>query len=157
DFGGGPLIAPGLFLAKLGPAGNQVFNLAFGNDVGAGGVNGVAADGQGNILVMGSYVPGTPFNVPGGPPLPQFGGDDSVFVAKLDPQGGYLWSKGFGDTHRYGVGSCVAVDGVGDVFIAGGFGDTIDLGGGPLANPLYFAGNIFVAKFDPSGNHLYSK
>ncbi|MBI4702640.1 MAG: hypothetical protein HY744_16080, partial [Deltaproteobacteria bacterium] len=68
--------------------------------------------------------------------------------------GGHLWSKRFGD-ESYQYGWAVAVDGAGNVFLASGFDGTVDFGGGPLVS----AGNwdVFVAKLDQDGKHLWSK
>lgn len=64
------------------------------------------------------------------------------------------WSeRGGNNTNQEANG--VAVDGAGNVIIAGGFEGTIDLGGGTLTS----AGSrdVFVAKFSPTGTHIWSK
>ena len=53
------------------------------------------------------------------------------------------------------TGLGVATDGSGNVVITGLFGDTVDFGGGPLTSASHF--DVFVAKYDGSGNHLWSK
>ncbi len=64
------------------------------------------------------------------------------------------WVKRYGDAQDQ-VGLSVAADPSGAIFIAGVFAGSIDLGGGPLVatGPGY---SIYVAKLDPSGNHLWS-
>jgi hypothetical protein len=63
-----------------------------------------------------------------------------------------LWAIGAGGTTD-DVVSGVAVDNDGTSYITGFFSGTIDLGGGPLAGNAI---DVFVAKFDPDGNHLWS-
>lgn len=65
-----------------------------------------------------------------------------------------IWSKIFGDVSGQGA-SAAGVDATGNVYVLGRFAGTIDLGGGPLIS----AGesDVFVAKFDPLGGHVWSK
>jgi hypothetical protein len=66
---------------------------------------------------------------------------------KLDRAGHPLWKRSF-DGH-------VAIDSKGNVLMTGGFTDPVDFGGGSLVS----AGgeDIFVAKLDPAGNHIFSR
>jgi hypothetical protein len=89
----------------------------------------------------------------GGGPLTSVGGTD-IYFAKYDANGTHLISRRFGGVdYESAVG--IAVDGAGNILIAGAFEGTIELGGGPLTS----AGNddIFVAKYDPSGAHVWSR
>jgi hypothetical protein len=86
------------------------------------------------------------------------GGDD-VFVAKLDPTGAPIWSKSFGDEFDQQATN-VALDAKGQPVVVGTFASTIDFGGGTLTSTGGQAdsgANIFVAKFDTAGNHLWSR
>ncbi len=90
-------------------------------------------------------------------PLTSMGGTD-VYLAKLDPNGNYLWSKRFGDSSAQ-LGGAVSIDSKGQPVIVGTFAGTIDFGGGPLVSsggPVS-GSDIFVAKFDAAGNHLWSR
>ncbi|MEZ4296262.1 MAG: hypothetical protein R3B70_14925 [Polyangiaceae bacterium] len=55
----------------------------------------------------------------------------------------------------------VAVDAQGNILVVGSFnGSGLDFGGGPLpyqGEPGYPDGNLYVAKYDSAGNHLYSR
>lgn len=77
-------------------------------------------------------------------------GIDRFCLAKLDPDGTLLWSRVF-----FGTGSTIRVDASENLWIAGYFKGTIDLGGGPLQS-AYEMNDLFVAKLDPQGNHLFS-
>jgi hypothetical protein len=89
----------------------------------------------------------------GGGPLLSAGQSDIV-AAKLDAAGKHLWSKRFGDgdpQHGYSV----ATDGAGNVVLTGLLYGTVDFGGGPLTSAG--GSDIFVAKLDAFGNHVWSK
>ncbi len=107
----------------------------------------VAADDHGNIIATGNFT--QILDLGAGP---MFGVDD-VFLAKFDTAGNTLWSKKFGDEYYQG-GYAVSVDGAGNIILGGYFTGTLDLGGAPL---VAVASDVFVAKFDPDGNHLWSK
>jgi hypothetical protein len=64
------------------------------------------------------------------------------------------WSVGFGDAAGQYVHG-IAVDGSGNVLLAGSFSGSVDFGGGPLTSAG--GSDAFVAKFDPTGKHLWSK
>jgi len=68
---------------------------------------------------------------------------------------GHIWSKRFGGAGEDG-GQSISIDSSGNVFITGYFGSPeIDFGGGQLIYADSF--DIFLAKFDNNGNHLWSK
>lgn len=90
-----------------------------------------------------------------------FGGSDEDCDGAIDNEGegGSLcgvfgWSKRFGDGGTQ-KGMRVATDAAGDVILAGRYTGDVDLGGGALGN----AGqnDVFVAKLDAAGNHLWSR
>ena len=153
NFGGDLLTNVGgfnMFVVKLDSAGNHLWSKRFGDDQPQAGVRGnVVVDDAWNIVVSGSFEGTVDF---GGGPLTS-AGDSDLYVAKLDALGNHIWSKRFGNAELQSTCS-VAVDGVGNVLLAGDFYGTIDFGGGPLIS----AGDsdIFVAKFDPLGNHISS-
>ena len=64
------------------------------------------------------------------------------------------WVQRFGSTGP-DVGRAVAVDGTGNVVVAGAFQGTVDFGGGPLVSAGGF--DMFIAKYSASGAHLWSK
>ena len=109
----------------------------------------VATDAAGNVFVTGSFQGTADF---GGGNLASAGNDD-IFLAKYSPTGAHLWSKRFG-SYNSDRGYSVATDASGNVFVTGIFDGTVDFGGGNLPTAGY--GDIFVAKFDPSGTHLWS-
>jgi FlgD Ig-like domain len=148
DFGGGPLMSGGLdmFVAELDSGGNHLWSKNFGGALGYS----VATDGLGNVVTTGLFNGTVDF---GGGPLTEAGGGD-IFVAKFDLNGNHLWSKTFGNAD-FQYCQSVATDGANNVVITASFPGTVDFGGGPLTSAGY--DDIFVAKLDANGNHLWSQ
>lgn len=152
DFGGGPLISAGtndVFLVKMNANGNHLWSRSFG-DASQQNARGVAFDSMGSVLVTGVFAGTMSF---GGGPLISAGGND-IFVAKLDANGGHLWSKSFGDLLNQDAWG-IATDAMDNVLLTGSFGGTLDFGGGSVSSAG--SGDIFIAKLDSTGNHVWSK
>jgi len=113
-------------------------------------VSSIAVDSVGNLLLVGEFK--STVNLGGGN-LTSAGNYD-VLLGKLDASGNHLWSKRFGDS-GWQVSSGIAADNSGNVIITGYFYDTINFGGGNLVSLDGL--DIFVAKFDAAGNHIWSK
>jgi hypothetical protein len=80
----------------------------------------------------------------------------TLALAKFTSAGTHIWSKSLDPTTNsvpQSEGDLV-VDAAGNIIAVGTFQGTLDFGGGPLSAP---ANSVFVVKFDPSGNHLWSK
>ncbi len=80
---------------------------------------------------------------------------NDVFLSKFDSSGAYQWAKtwgGSGDDHSQSV----AIDGSGDVYVAGWFEYTVDFDPGPDTQNRTSNGHwdIYLTKFDSAGNHL---
>lgn len=103
----------------------------------------VAVDAAGNIFAMGTSQG-----------LIDFGagalGPGGAYLVKLDPDGNVLWQKGLNVISR-----SLSVDAQGSVLLYGLFSGTVDLGGGPL--PTDGGKDLYLAKFDADGQHVFSK
>ncbi|MDC0667031.1 hypothetical protein [Nannocystis radixulma] len=114
--------------------------------------NKVVVDAGDNLFAVGNFWQTADF---GGGPLEA--GDPTAadgFLVKYGPQGEHLWTRQFGgvDEQRlYGV----AVDGGGDIVVAGKFRGTLVLGDAQLQSAGLDDG--FVARLDPSGVPLWSQ
>jgi hypothetical protein len=108
------------------------------------------ANHQGGAVITGSLQGSADF---GGGTLTSLGLAD-VYVASLDTAGAFVWARRFGDASAQS-GVDVAVDSLGNTVIIGDFAGTIDFGGGALTS--LGLTDVFVAKFDPAGGHLWSK
>ena len=152
DVGGGPLLCGGgndAFVVMYAASGQHLWSKGLGNTSEQYAWS-VAFESGGNVIMAGSFSGTIDF---GGGILTNNTLYPDIFVAKLSPSGAHIWSKKFGSTssdQAYGV----AVDGTGNVVITGYFIGPADFGGGPLASTGM---DIFVAKYSPSGNHLWSR
>lgn len=141
DFGGGELVSAGLndgFVAKFTDSGEHLWSKRFGDgeDQEAAGV---AVDGAGDIVLTGFFEGA--MDLGGGAFATQ--GAKDVFVAKLSGAGDAIWSRRAGDWNTQ-VGTAVAVDGQGDVVLAGIFASAIEFGGENLMTGGIF--DLYLAK-----------
>jgi hypothetical protein len=152
DFGGGPLTSAGdsdAFLAKFTFTGTHLWSQRFG-DAAAQAGSSIATDGSGNVYLLGRYVGTVNF---GGGNLVSAGNQD-VFVARFNASGVHQWSRSFGSASDE-FGNSIAVNSTGNVYITGEFPATIDFGGGVLTSAG--GSDVFLAKFNNSGTHQWSK
>jgi hypothetical protein len=113
----------------------------------------VVIDRQCNVVVAG-MAPG-PIDVGAGVE----GAATLHFVLlKLDSQGNYLWSRQIPAGAYWAFGKGLAVDASGAIVLAGILEGKVDFGGGTVG--VGYSGSsddLFTAKFDADGNHLWSK
>ncbi|TMB58175.1 MAG: PKD domain-containing protein, partial [Deltaproteobacteria bacterium] len=151
SFGGGPITANGytVVVAKFSPAGAHLWSRGFGDSFSNSG-NGVAVDASGNAVMTGRVESTVDF---GGGALISAAVD--IFLAKLSPTGGHLWSRHFGSGLATHAGNGVACDGSGNVLVTGSFENSIDLGAGWTTS--FAHKDVFVAKYSPAGAYLWSR
>lgn len=131
------------------PACNDLWAKKIGDDVNGASVT-HAVDATGNIFLVGGFT--GVLDLGTGALTSQ--GEQDVLVAKLTSDGAPIWSKRFGD-EKGQIALSVATDGSGNVIVGGIAQGTVDFGGGPRTASE--AGEAFLFKLDPSGNHLWSK
>jgi hypothetical protein len=127
--------------------GTHVWSKRFGSKY----QTGVAAvDKSGSVALLGSFEETTDL---GGGTLTSAGGAD-VYLAKLTGVGATVFSKRFGNASSQ-QGLAVTFDKLGNIYIAGAFQGSMDLGGGTLTS----AGgdDVYIAKLDATGKHIWSK
>ncbi|HZS88447.1 MAG TPA: SBBP repeat-containing protein [Chloroflexota bacterium] len=120
--------------------------LAYSTYYGGGGEdrgNGIAVDGQGNIYVVGTTTSGVPAQ--------------AAYVTKFDPTGQqilyslFIGNSSSSQTACNSTGAGIAVDGQGNAYVTGIFGD---VGVNSWDNNLCVSDNVLWAKIDPSGNGI---
>lgn len=139
-----------LFIIKYDSHGNVVWAKSAGglND---DGVNGLAVDASGNLYVTGyfsNYVIAF-----GNISLTHTAGvPDDLFIVKFDASGNAVWAKSAG-----AVCSGVSIDTSGNCYITGYFSTPdITFGSYTLINSGG-SGDIFIVKYDASGNAVWAK
>ena len=137
-----------VFVAKLDPNGNWLWAVNAGGTDYDGGYS-IALDGADNAYVTGQFYDTATF---GSHTLTSSGHSD-IFVAKIDPNGNWLWAAKAGGTN-YEIGWGIAVDGLDNAWITGEFRGTATFSSQTLT--LSGMNDIFVAKLDSSGNWLWA-
>ncbi|MDC0742969.1 hypothetical protein [Polyangium mundeleinium] len=134
------------FLAKIGRAGNTVFARPISgssdNDL-----RDVAAAPDGDVVLAGSMRSVLSLDGIEGAGA----GATDAFAARFDARGQPRWIRRFGGP-EFDEGHAVAVDGLGNTWLTGGFEQIADLGAGPIAARNGF--EHFVVVLDPAGRPL---
>jgi len=151
NFGGSALTTAGsydIFLAKYNSAGVHQWSKKFGNTSLDMGLS-LVVDNANNVVMGGRFMGSVDF---GGGALVSAGSYDA-FIAKFNSGGTHVWSQRFGDTLSQEVDGLGTSNG--DVYAAGTFFGTVNLGGSALTS----AGNsdIFLARFNSAGAHQWSQ
>lgn len=104
----------------------------------------VAVDSLGNIYVIGQFEDKATF----GTITLTSSGHSDIFVAKLDNNGNWIWAVKAGGRQPE-LGNAIALDGSGNVYVAGHFAGTATFGATTLTGS---GGELFVGKLDSSGS-----
>lgn len=132
-----------IFVAKFSPSGLLDWGKRFGDEGEQFSVIG-STDREKNILLTGTFEGTMNF---GGGALPSQGFFD-VFLAKLDPLGGYLWGRSFGDAeYQEGVG--IVADAIGNVHLLGTFGGTMSFGESSITASGPVSLDVFIGTLSP--------
>ena len=159
-----------MFLSKFSPDGTFQWARTWGPADAGGEAYSLAVDASDNIYVQGDFS-GTTTNFDPWDPLhpdnhtnhPPLSSSDprlfDAFLSKFDKNGNYVWAKTWGG-EGYDDGDSVAVDGNGNVYVAGMYASqqiNFDPAGGNagLGHPASDSGikvDVFLSKFDPDGD-----
>ena len=149
---------PDIFIVKYDASGNVVWaKSAGGGDYDEG--QSISVDANGNSYITGYFRSDTIIfgtttltnNTSGNYP--------EIFIAKYNASGNVLWAKSAGGS-GYDEGQSISVDASGNSYITGFFtSPTITFGTTTLINKdsLNGSADIFIAKYDASGNVLWAK
>ncbi len=151
-FGGAPLVSAGgsdVFLARYSPSGTHLWNQRMGGTSAEYAAD-LQFDLSGNLILAAYTLGNADF---GGGYLGNAGGYD-VIIASYTVDGAHLWSQRKGAAANETCNS-MAVDGSGNIVLTGTFANnTANFGGSDLPNAGY--SDVFLAKFDLAGGHLWS-
>ena len=146
-----------IYISKLDSSGNYIWAKSYG---GANYDNGsaISVDGSGNVYTAGYFSTTTDFDPGiGTSSLTPVGAYDG-FLSKFDSSGNFIWVKAFGGTGGTALTS-VATDRSGNILTTGYFEGSTDFDPNAGNAAMTSAGliDLFVSKFDTSGNYLWAK
>ncbi len=153
DFGGislsGFLVPFDVFVVKYSSTGVCQWAKKIGG-TGAGSDSGsfIRTDSSGNVYVTGYFSNTVNF---GNGDVTSNGGTD-LFIVKYDTNGSYLWANAIGGTgDDDGISLCF--DSAGNVYLAGGYNNTVDFdGAGDIGTVVSNGGSdAYIAKFSSEG------
>ena len=153
DFGCGTLSSTGssdIFIAKYSPTGSCQWSKHLGSSGSSAAAYSGAVDGSSNIVVTGYFSGSVDF---GGGSLSSAGLND-IFIAKYSSTGAYLWAKRIGGLSN-DLAYSITTDTNNNIIVTGYFVGSVDFGGGSLTSSG--VADIFIAKYSPTGAHLWSK
>lgn len=138
-----------MFLAKYDASGNVAW-VAHGGSTGDDVSYDVALDTAGNAYVAGYFQGSATFS---DTVVSSHGGSD-IFVSKYDTNGALVWIKTAGGSLT-DLGRGIAVDSAANIFVTGNFQGTATFGTNTFTS--HGSDDIFLAKYDSSGNLLWAK
>ncbi|MCA9668722.1 MAG: hypothetical protein KC503_24180 [Myxococcales bacterium] len=151
SFGGPPLSAIGrsMFVARLSGSGEHIWSKAH-SGTGTSEATVLAVSSGGDVTLGGRFRGEVGF----GGALTRSRGAEDVFIARYSATGVHRWSRALGDTTTATV-HAMAVDGAGNVVVAGSLSGVASLGGLEHASGAGEA--VFVARYSPRGDYLWSR
>ncbi len=140
------------FIVKYNPDGNVLWAKNIGGTETE--IGNCFTDPSGNTIMAGIFF--SPTIKAGQTTLTNAGGGD-IFLIKFNPKGEILWAKSAGGNSMDGVRNFY-VDNTGNILITGSYSSPILIfGKDTLKNIVEGTEDIFLAKYDPSGNFLFAK
>ncbi|MBL0341862.1 MAG: T9SS type A sorting domain-containing protein [Bacteroidetes bacterium] len=118
----------------------------------------ILIDTNGSVYTTGYFMGTADFNPGNGTyGLTAIGGWDA-FIAILDSFGNFTNAKAFGGSAD-DSGNTLELDGLGNLYLTGGFKNTVDFDPGGGSFPLTSSGlqDVFMSKYDSAGNFIWAK
>ena len=151
------------FIVKLNKDGDFIWAKQFGNSpiVYSGAhIADVKCDLQGNIYTTGDFSGNCDFDPGSGNYLMQSQGMNDGYVAKLDPNGNFIWAKSIDNTthdyYQFTETRGIDVDANHNVYIAGDFMGTFDFDPGPNTHIVSSSNyDWYVLKLNERGDFVW--
>ncbi|MBL4735874.1 MAG: T9SS type A sorting domain-containing protein [Flavobacteriales bacterium] len=113
-----------IFIQKLDANGNFIWANSIGG-ISSNNSESITIDNSGNVYVTGDYEGTVDFDPSGATFFLTANGSDDVFIEKLDANGNFIWAKSVGDASS-DRGNSIITDVLGNVYVSGLYGDTVD-------------------------------
>lgn len=136
-----------MYLAKLDANGNVLWTKRAGG-TGHEFWTSVTLDNSGNVCVAGAF---TSQALVVGTTTLNGSGFYSIAVAKYSTGGNLIWAQGAGGSSGSEFASSITADAFGNIFVTGGFSDTLIFG------PYTVTGSMYIVKYDNGGNVIWAK
>lgn len=146
-----------IFISKLDNSGNFIWAKKMGGasyDL----AYSLALDTTGSVYITGYFQGTADFNPGTGVYNMTSHGDYDIFIAKLNSSGNFVWAKVIGGT-GIDLGSSIAIDDSGYVYITGTFRGIVDFDPSPSIQNLTCNGfiDVFILKLNSLGNYVWAK
>src|SRR5688572_13368544 len=150
-----------IFFAKYDANGNYVWAKRIGTaSVGDDICNSIAVDAGGNVCITGAFYGAMDFDPGSGTAtLTAANSIESIYFAKYDSNGVYVWAEMISPTSTDSKGLSIRFDLSGNVLVSGVFRGTADFDpGSGTANRTSNTNtqDIFCAKYDSNGNYVWA-
>ena len=170
DFDGGsdtdvktaPNSSTGTFITKLAPDGSYLWTNIFDTSSGEAVINGIKTDSEGNTYTAGYFSGTVTFDGVGGVHS-QLATSTSPFLLKLNASGNYVFTKfilSTGSDQRYAHTEDLALDNVGNIYVAGQFNNTQNFAGNDgtdIINDPNINSDSFITKYNNLGVYQWTK
>ena len=150
-----------IYLIKLNTAGKLTWGEQFGGEFGDL-TKGIAVDAAGDAYLTGYFSRTANFNPTGLFDLTSHGRSD-IFAAKYSPSGALVWADNMGSNDlnaaRRNMGTSIAIDAAGNVYLTGIFAGKSDFDPGPGVFDLQAVDHTadFIEKLDANGGFVWAE
>ncbi|TAL60967.1 MAG: hypothetical protein EPN85_06085, partial [Bacteroidetes bacterium] len=145
---------PDVFIAKYDVFGNELWAKSIGGP-GIDLCSSIAVDAGINLTVAGRFT-GVTALIGSVTLTNASAGTNDIFIAEYDSSGAVSWAKSMGGTGD-DIGECVAADASGNSYLSGSFTSASIMFGTQTLTNAGTGNDMFVAKFDNSGNVDWAK
>ena len=144
-----------VFIIKYDATGNVLWATSAQGDSSDSGL-GIVIDNANNICITGAFSSST--ITFGTKTLTNSNnGTSDIFIAKYDILGNIIWAKNYGGSNDE-FGNAIIKDANNDLYISGNFkSQSFSIGTNSITIDSSGNQNMFIAKFDSSGNPIYAK
>ena len=110
-----------------------------------------------NIYLTGTFQNTVDFDPGAGTDIKTSAGGNDIFISKYDESGSYQWTKAIGGTG--GDSIYISQDNVGNIYLTGGFQNTVDFdpGIGSDLRTAVGSGGSFISKYSNEGNYRWTE